>query len=60
MNTDREGQIKAALKLGIDLKNKDKIEMLKIFKPDNDNQYSVQDAQNIVARLSYEDIRGYK
>ena len=47
MNTDRDGQITAALKLGIDLKNKDKIVIADIFKPSTDEEYSLMQRKEI-------------
>ena len=47
MNTDRDGQITAALKLGIDLKNKNKIEIDNIFNPTTDEDYSLMQRKEI-------------
>lgn len=60
MNTDRDDQIIAALKLGIDLKNKNKIEMEKIYNPENNSQYSEEDAQKIAKGLTFETIMRIK
>jgi hypothetical protein len=47
MNTDRDGQITAALKLGIDLKNKNKIEIDNIFNPNTDEDYSLMQRKEV-------------